>query len=152
MAYRELDSKPRKRFMLRLSEEERKLLDLKAKQYGYKHLSDYIRDSCIYESLVQINVSYTAEVSRLFQEYIDEIKKYTKEVRRVLKYDTSASPEERDMIQQSLYRVYSQTRSLKNSVNDNLNIEEIVRESRMRLYRKQCDELEKEFEVLINEK
>ncbi len=48
-----------------------------------------------------------------------------------MKYDTSASDEEeREMIQQGLYRVYSSTKSLKNSVNDNLNIEAIKKQSK----------------------
>lgn len=151
MNYRELDSKPRQAYKIRFSQEERKLLDVKAAQYGYRYLSDYIRDASIYENVIQIDVSYTDEVASLFQEYINEIRKFTKEVRRVLKYNTSASTEEQEMIQQALYKVYSQTKSLKKSINDNLNVDEIVKQSKERLYNKQLAELEKEFNIIIEE-
>lgn len=132
-------------YKIRFSREEKQLLDIKQQQYGYQHLSDYIRDASIYENVIVINVSYTEQVVDLFQTLIDEVRKFTKEVRRVMKYDTSASDEEREMIQQALYRVYSSTKSLKNSVNDNLNIEAIKKQSKERLYNQELNELEKIF-------
>lgn len=101
--------------------------------------------------MIQIDVSFTDEVVDSFQTYINEVRKFTKEVRRVMKYDTSASDEERNMIQQALYRVYSSTKSLKNSVNDNLNIEAIVKQSKERLYKQQIDEMEEKFNKISNE-
>lgn len=135
----------------RVSPEEKRLLNIKREQYNYRYLSDYIRDACIYENLIQIDVSFTDEVVDSFQTYINEVRKFTKEVRRVMKYDTSASDEERNMIQQALYRVYSSTKSLKNSVNDNLNIEAIVKQSKERLYKQQIDEMEEKFNKISNE-
>lgn len=139
-------------YKIRFSREEKQLLDVKQQQYGYKHLSDYIRDASIYENVIVINVSYTEKVTDLFQTLIDEVRKFTKEVRRVMKYDTSASDEEREMIQQGLYRVYSSTKSLKNSVNDNLNIEAIKKQSKERLYNQELNELEKVFNEITTDK
>ncbi len=152
MNKRELDTKPRKSYKIRFSPEERQLVEIKAKQHGYKYLSEYIRDAAIYETVTEINISYTDDVVNAFNELITEIKKYTKEIRRILKYDTSTSDEEKELIQQSLYRVYSQTKSLKKSINDNLNIEEIIKQSRKRIYDKQLSEIEKEFGNIIAEK
>lgn len=135
----------------RVSLEEKQLLNLKKEQYHYKYLSNYIRDACIYENIVVINVAYTDEVNNLFQTYIDEVRKFTKEVRRVMKYDTSASVEQREMMQQALYRVYSSTKSLKKSVNNNLNIDVIVKQSKERLYKQQVNELERNFNAINNE-
>lgn len=137
-------------YKIRFSPEEKQLLDLKRQQYGYKYLSDYIRDASIYENVIQIDVSYTDAVVDLFQTYITEIRKFTKEARRILKYATSLSDEERELLQQSLYRVYSQTKSLKKSVNDNLDIEAIVKQSKERIYKQQLAELEKDFERINN--
>ena len=137
-------------YKIRFSPEEKQLLDLKRQQYGYKYLSDYIRDASIYENVIQIDVSYTDAVVDLFQTYITEIRKFTKEARRILKYAKSLNDEERELLQQSLYRVYSQTKSLKNSVNDNLDIEAIVKQSKERIYKQQLAELEKDFERINN--
>ena len=56
------------------------------------------------------------------------------------------------MIQQGLYRVYSSTKSLKNSVNDNLNIEAIKKQSKERLYNQELNELEKVFNEITTDK
>lgn len=135
---------------VRVSSEEKQLLHLKRQQYGYKYLSDYIRDASIYENVIQIDVSYSDAVVDLFQTYIDEIRKFTKEARRILKYATSLNDEEKDFLQQALYRVYSQTKSLKKSVNDNLDIEAIIKQSKERLYKQQLAEIEKEYERINN--
>lgn len=132
----------------RVSPEEKQLLNVKKEQYNYRYLSDYIRDASIYENIIQIDISYTNEVVDLFQTYITEIRKFTKEVRQILKYATSLSNEKIELLQQSLYRVYSQTKSLKKSVNDNLNIEIIMKQSKERLYKQQLDKLEEKFNAI----
>lgn len=132
----------------RVSPEEKQLLNVKKEQYNYRYLSDYIRDASIYENIIQIDISYTNEVVDLFQTYITEIRKFTKEVRQILKYATSLSNEKIELLQQSLYRVSSQTKSLKKSVNDNLNIEIIMKQSKERLYKQQLDKLEEKFNAI----
>ena len=46
----------RKRLKVWISEEERALLEAKAEHYGYKHLSEYIRDSAIYENVTMVDL------------------------------------------------------------------------------------------------
>lgn len=151
MKNRELKNDRQKMYTIMFTEEERKLLEAKAQTYNYRYLSDYIRDCAIYESVIQINIDYTESVNNLFQQYIDEIKKFTKEVRRILKWDTTTSAEEKEIIQQALYRVYSQTKSLKKSVNDNINVEVIEKESKKKLYNKKLQELNKTAKEVLNE-
>lgn len=151
MKQRPLKNKPLLKYTIRFSEEERKLLEAKADMYNYRYLSDYIRDCAIYESVIQINIKYTEAVNNLFQQYIDETKKFTKEVRRILKWDTTTSAEEKELLQQALYRVYSQTKSLKKSVNDNINVEVVEKESKKKIYNKKLQELNAEAKLLLNE-
>lgn len=151
MKNRELKNDRQKMYTIMFTEEERKLLEAKAQTYNYRYLSDYIRDCAIYESVIQINIDYTESVNNLFQQYIDEIKKFTKEVRRILKWDTTTSAEEKEIIQQALYRVYSQTKSLKKSVNDNINVEVIEKESKKKLYNKKLQELNETAKDVLNE-
>lgn len=132
----------------RVSPMEKQLLNLKRKQYHYQYLSDYIRDACIYENIIQIDVSYAEGVDDLFQTYINEVRKFNKEVKRILKYDTHISEKEKDFLQQAQYRVYSATKSLIKSVNDNLNIQAIIKQSKERLYHQQVNELEEKFNAI----
>lgn len=139
-------------YNIRFSKEERKLLDVKSNQYGYKYVSDYIRDCCLYESIIEINMQYTKETNKLIQDYTTEISKYTKEVRRILKFATSLSPEEFETLQQSLYRVYSQTKSLKKAVNENINVDAIIKQSKEKIYKQQVEVLKNEFDKIISKK
>lgn len=108
----------RKQFRLWLSPVERELLEQKAELYGYKCLSYYLRDAALYESVIQIIPTGIEELLKEYNEYLTEMKKITKEVRRILKYDTHMSDDEKELLQHSLYRVYSQTKSLKKTTKE----------------------------------
>lgn len=119
------DAKKRKKFPLWLSEGERLLLEAKAEEYQYKYLADYIRDAAIYESLIKVNLEGSEDLISCYQKYISEVKKYTKEVRRILRYGTTLSAEEKELLQNSLFAVYSQLKSLKGSTEEKLDYEVI---------------------------
>lgn len=108
----------RKQFRLWLSPAERELLEQKAEFYGYKCLSYYLRDAALYESVIQIIPTGIEELLKEYNEYLTEMKKITKEVRRILKYDTHMSDDEKELLQHSLYKVYSQTKSLKKTTKE----------------------------------
>lgn len=121
---RKLDDKEkRKKFPLWLSEGERLLLENKASEYGYIYLADYIRDAAIYESLVKVVLNGVDELLPLYDNYIKEIKKYTKEVRRILRYDTSMSEYEHSLLENSLKSIYAETKNLTKETNKKLNYE-----------------------------
>lgn len=119
------DAKKRKKFPLWLSEGERLLLEAKAEEYQYKYLADYIRDAAIYESLIKVNLEGSEDLICCYQKYISEVKKYTKEVRRILQYGTTLSSEEKELLQNSLFAVYSQMKSLKGTTEEKLDYEVI---------------------------
>lgn len=119
------DAKKRKKFPLWLSEGERLLLEAKAEEYQYKYLADYIRDAAIYESLIKVNLEGSEDLISCYQKYISEVKKYTKEVRRILQYGTTLSSEEKELLQNSLFAVYSQMKSLKGTTEEKLDYEVI---------------------------
>lgn len=119
------DAKKRKKFPLWLSEGERLLLEAKAEEYQYKYLADYIRDAAIYESLIKVNLEGSEDLISCYQKYISEVKKYTKEVRRILRYGTTLNAEEKELLQNSLFAVYSQMKNLKGTTEEKLDYEVI---------------------------
>jgi hypothetical protein len=119
------DAKKRKKFPLWLSEGERLLMEAKAEEYQYKYLADYIRDAAIYESLIKVNLEGSEDLISCYQKYISEVKKYTKEVRRILRYGTTLNAEEKELLQNSLFAVYSQMKSLKGTTEEKLDYEVI---------------------------
>ena len=127
------DAKKRKKFPLWLSEGERLLLEAKAEEYQYKYLADYIRDAAIYESLIKVNLEGSEDLISCYQKYISEVKKYTKEVRRILRYGTTLNAEEKELLQNSLFAVYSQMKSLKGTTEEKLDYEVIEEIAKYRI-------------------
>lgn len=125
------DAKKRKKYPLWLSNGERLLLEAKAEEYGYKYLADYIRDAAIYESLIKVVPHGFAELITAFQEYNNEVKKYTKEVRRILRniptseYDEipTLTEAEKKALQNTLYAVYNGIKALRKETAEKVNYE-----------------------------
>lgn len=123
---RKLDDKEkRKKFPLWLSPGERLLLEAKATEYGYIYLADYIRDASIYESLVKIDLVGSENLLPLYEAYTKEVRKYTKEVRRILRYATTLETGEKEVLQNSLYAIYNEMKTLTKTTKEKLDYEVI---------------------------
>lgn len=149
MSYRELKNKKDNEkeiyYTLRLTKAERELLEEKRIKYNYRFLSDYIRDTSIYENLILVNVSYSDKLLDMFEEYIKATNKLTKEARRIVRYELTADTE---AVQQMLYRVYSQTKSLKKAINEQVNVELIKQKTKEQIYNSKLKELQNEYNLL----
>lgn len=88
----------RKRLKVWISNEERILLEEKAKHYGYKYLSEYIRDSAIYEKVTMVDLKSKNELLKAYSDNTQELKKIAKEFRHMNKYATQLSREDLDNI------------------------------------------------------
>lgn len=75
---------------VRVSEEEKTLIKAKAEMYGYRYLSNYIRDSAIYEKVTQVDLKGQDEILSAFSENTKEIKDIAKGVRHLCKFLTQA--------------------------------------------------------------
>ena len=75
---------------VRVSEEEKVLIKAKAEMYGYRYLSNYIRDAVIYEKVTQVDLKGQDEILSAFSENTKEIKKIAKGVRHLCKFLTQA--------------------------------------------------------------
>lgn len=75
---------------VRVSEEEKTLIQVKAEMYGYRYLSNYIRDAAIYEKVTQVDLKGQDEILSAFSENTKEIKEIAKGVRHLCKFLTQA--------------------------------------------------------------
>lgn len=85
------DSKDRTEMLkVRVSKEEKTLIQAKAEMYGYRYLSNYIRDAAIYEKVTQVDLKGQDEILSAFSENTKEIKEIAKGVRHLCKFLTQA--------------------------------------------------------------
>ena len=82
---------------------------------------------------MKINLTGTDELIKVYQKYLDEIKKFNKEVRRILRYDTSLSTDEFNKLQNNLFSIYSAVKQLKKETNEKLDYEIIETISKQRI-------------------
>ena len=120
----ELDSnKRRKRFKVWISDEERALLNAKAKYYGYKELSSYIRDAAIYEKVTFVNLEHRNEIYNAYSENTEQIKKIGKEIRHIKKYATQILGVDAKHLLSLLFSIYRKQKEIMKLIEKKLDLE-----------------------------
>ena len=113
----------RKRLKVWISEEERALLDAKAEYYGYKHLSEYIRDSAIYENVTMVDLKNKNEILKAYSDNTQELKKIAKEFRHLNKYATQLSNQDLDNISLMIVTILKRQKDMLKLIDNKLDLE-----------------------------
>lgn len=113
----------RKRLKVWISEEERALLEAKAEHYGYKHLSEYIRDSAIYENVTMVDLINKNEILKAYSDNTQELKKIAKEFRHLNKYATQLSNQDLDNISLMIVTILKRQKDFLKLIDNKLDLE-----------------------------
>ncbi len=112
----------RKRLKVWISDEERKLLEAKAEHYGYKHLSEYIRDSAIYENVTMVDLKNKNEILKAYSDNTQELKKVAKEFRHMNRYVTQLSREDLDNISLMIVSILKRQKEMLKLIDNKLDL------------------------------
>ena len=113
----------RKRLKVWISEEERALLEAKAGYYGYKHLSEYIRDSAIYENVTMVDLKNKNDILKAYSDNTQELKKIAKEFRHLNKYATQLSNQDLDNISLMIVTILKRQKDMLKLIDNKLDLE-----------------------------
>lgn len=113
----------RKRLKVWISDEERTLLDAKAKYYGYKYLSEYIRDSAIYENVTMVDLRNKNEILKAYSDNTQELKKIAKEFRHMNRYATQLSSEDLDNVSLMIVSILKRQKEMLKLIDNKLDLE-----------------------------
>lgn len=120
----EFNSKQRRKSIkVWLSDEERILVEAKAKFYGYKRLAKYVRDAVIYEKVTNVDLKNKEEIYSAFAENTKELKKITKEIRHISKYATQIKDETKKEILDVMYAVLRNQKEIIKHIDEKLDLE-----------------------------
>lgn len=129
------DSKNRtNRIMVWVSDEEKTLLETKAEYYSYKSFAAYIRDAAIYEKVTKVDLKNSDKICDAYSQYAKEIKKITKELKNLIRYNTSLDDMPMQTIKLLMLNVTKNQKEMYKLVNDKLDFyvwQEINREEQM---------------------
>lgn len=120
----EFDSKDRKKSIkVWVSDEERCLLETKARYYGYKRLSKYVRDAIIYEKVTRVDVDNQDKIYDAYAINTKELKKITKEIRYMLKYLTQIDEENIKKIKSLMNNIIKNQNKMLDLIDEKLDLD-----------------------------
>lgn len=122
------------RIMVWVSDEEKTLIETKAEYYSYKSFAAYIRDACIYEKVTKVDVKNADMICDAYSNYAKEIKKITKEIRNLIKFDTRLDDLSIQTIRGLMLNVVNNQKQMKKLIEEKLDFDvwqEINREKQM---------------------
>lgn len=120
----EFDSKQRRKSIkVWLSDEERILVETKARYYGYKRLAKYVRDAVIYEKVTYVDVKNKDQLYLAYAENTKQFKKITKEIRHISKYATQVSDENIKELLDIMYAILRNQKSMIKLIDEKLDLD-----------------------------
>lgn len=108
---------------VRVSKEEKALIQEKAEMYGYRYLSSYIRDVAIYEKVTQVNLKGQNEICSAFSENTKEIKEIAKGVKHLCKFLTQADYLEMANLKARMYDIIKKQYQIRDLIAKKLDLD-----------------------------
>ena len=122
------------RIMVLVSDEEKKLLETKAKYYGYKTFAAYIRDSAVFEKITHVDLKGKKDIYDAYAENTKELKKFVKEIKHLNKFATQINHIDIRRITTLMFNIINKQKDMINLISEKLDYkvwEEINRKNNM---------------------
>lgn len=89
----------------RVTKEEKNIIKEKAKFYGYRNISNYIRDAAIYEKVTYVDLKNRQLIYNAYSENTKEIKEITKGIRHLCKFLTQIKDDDIRDLKGKMFRI-----------------------------------------------
>lgn len=116
-------SQRRKSIKVWVSDEERSLIEAKAKNYCYTRLAPYIRDAAIYERVTNYKVKGEEEILNAYCESNKEIQSMLKDVKHICKFATQISESKRQELLDLTKAIYKMQIKIRDLIAKKLDLE-----------------------------
>ena len=113
----------RKSIKVWVSDEERSLIEAKAKNYCYTRLAPDIRDAAIYERVTNVEVKGEKEIINAYAENTREVKSIVKDIRHICKFATQISERDRQELLHLMKDIYKKQNKMLNLIDKKLDLE-----------------------------
>lgn len=106
-----------------VSDEERCLIEAKAKNYCYTRLAPYIRDAAIYERVTNYKIKGEDEIINAYCESSKEIQSIVKDIRHICKFATQISETDRQELLHLMKAIYKKQIKIRDLIAKKLDLE-----------------------------
>lgn len=108
---------------VRVSEEEKTLIEAKANYYCYRKLAPYIRDAAIYERVTNYKIKGEDEIINAYCESNKEIQSMLKDVKHICKFATQISESKRQELLNLTKAIYKMQIKIRDLIAKKLDLE-----------------------------
>ena len=120
----ENDLKARKEMVkARVTEEEKTLIKEKAEFYGYRNISNYIRDAAIYEKVTYVDLKNRQLIYNAYSENTKEIKEITKGIKHLCKFLTQINEDDIRDLKAKMFRIIRLQQEMYKLIDKKLDLE-----------------------------
>ncbi len=106
----------------RVSEEEKCLIQAKAENYGYKKLSEYIRDAAIYEKVTIVDLVGKNEILKAYSDNTQILREMYKSIRHIATFATQIDKYEREELKSNMMLIMKKQKQILNLIDKRLNL------------------------------
>lgn len=107
----------------RVSEEEKILIKAKAKYYGYKQLSKYIRDSAIYEKVTNVDLIGKNEILKAYLDNTHILKEMYKSIKHIAIFATQIDKYEREELKFKMFEILKKQKEMIKLIDKKLDLD-----------------------------
>ena len=107
----------------RVTEEEKALIKEKAEFYGYRNISNYIRDAAIYEKITYVDLKNRQLIYNAYSENTKEIKEITKGIKHLYKFLTQINEDDIRDLKAKMFRIIRLQQEMYKLIGKKLNLE-----------------------------
>lgn len=103
--------------------EEKALIKEKAEFYGYRNISNYIRDAAIYEKITYVDLKNRQLIYNAYSENTKEIKEITKGIKHLCKFLTQINEDDIRDLKAKMFRIIRLQQEMYKLIGKKLNLE-----------------------------
>ena len=107
----------------RVSEEEKILIKAKAEYYGYKQLSKYIRDSAIYEKVINVDLIGKNEILKAYSDNTQILKEMNKSIKHIAIFATQIDKYEREELKFKMLEILKNQKEMIKLIDKKLDLD-----------------------------
>ena len=107
----------------RVSEEEKALIQAKAENYGYKKLSEYIRDASIYEKVTVVDLVGKHEILKAYSDNTQVLREMNKSIKHIATFATQIDIDEREDLKSNMMLILKRQKQMLNLIDKRLDLD-----------------------------
>lgn len=107
----------------RVTENEKCLIESKAKHYGYRNVSKYLIDAAIYEKVTYVNIKNEEKIINALAENSKQLKKILKDVNKISRFATQINEITINQLLMLMIKITNEQKKIQKLIDEKLDLD-----------------------------